>query len=73
MTDVERLRILIFQMLMHMENELDELVQNRQRALAQMPTPAAALEYRDALVKQETWKEYAARLRSVLDFFRGTA
>ena len=39
MTDLDRLCVLMYQTLMHMENELDEQVQNRQHILAQMPTP----------------------------------
>lgn len=70
MTDLDRLCVLMYQTLMHMENELDEQVQNRQHILAQMPTPSAAIEYRDALLRVEVWKEFANRVRSVLDFFK---
>lgn len=70
MTDLDRLCVLMYQTLMHMENELDEQVQNRQHILAQMPTPSAALEYCDALERREIWKTFADRVRSVLDFFK---
>ena len=69
MTDLDRLCVLMYQTLMHMETELDDAITNRRHILAQMPTPSAALEYRDALERREIWKTFADRVRSVLDFF----
>ena len=70
MNDADRLCTLIFQMLMHMENQLDDQILNAQRLLYQMPTPDTATAYRDALFRREVWKDFANRVRSVLDFFR---
>lgn len=71
MNDLDRLAVMILNLLLHYDSELSARIDNRKRMLDQMPTTDAAFQYLEALAARTEFNDLSNRIRSVLDFFRG--
>ena len=71
MNDLDRLAVMLHQLLMHLETEIDEEAENAGRIAQQMPTPDSVQRWRDLLQRRQVFNQISRRVISVLDFFRG--
>lgn len=69
MNDLDKLTVMVHQMLMHVETDYSNRIENAQQLCAQMPTPENLQFYRDMLIEERTFKAISKRLISILDFY----